>query len=148
MLVSDCKTFRSLQIKWPHLSDQILALYALKSPDWPQIYHGVVQNRTCMLLLVLPHSITVTSAVLTADTATSFHNWHTDSYFLFFELYIVLPTLHQSFQSGIMSSSDAHRSAPLSLPLTVCMYLFTVMSSVFIVAGSLALIIAGACWVR
>uniref|UniRef100_A0A3P8T244 Neural proliferation, differentiation and control, 1b n=1 Tax=Amphiprion percula TaxID=161767 RepID=A0A3P8T244_AMPPE len=49
-----------------------------------------------------------------------------------------------SFQSGIMSS---FRPAQRSHLLTVCLYFFSVMSSVFIVAGSLALIIAAACWI-
>uniref|UniRef100_A0A3P8T360 Neural proliferation, differentiation and control, 1b n=1 Tax=Amphiprion percula TaxID=161767 RepID=A0A3P8T360_AMPPE len=50
-----------------------------------------------------------------------------------------------SFQSGIMSS---FRPAQRSHLLTVCLYFFSVMSSVFIVAGSLALIIAAALWMN
>uniref|UniRef100_A0A3P8VCL9 Neural proliferation, differentiation and control, 1b n=1 Tax=Cynoglossus semilaevis TaxID=244447 RepID=A0A3P8VCL9_CYNSE len=46
----------------------------------------------------------------------------------------------------IMSPFDTYRSACLCLPLTICMCFISVMSSVFIVAGSLVLITAGACW--
>uniref|UniRef100_A0A665TQB4 Neural proliferation, differentiation and control, 1b n=1 Tax=Echeneis naucrates TaxID=173247 RepID=A0A665TQB4_ECHNA len=49
-------------------------------------------------------------------------------------------------QSRIMSSSKTYRSSEHSLPLTLCMYFFSAMSTIFIVAGTLALIMAGACW--
>lgn len=61
---------------------------------------------------------------------------------------LLLQPHSQSFQSGIMYSSDIYKPVQRFLPLTICMYFFSVMSSIFIVAGSLTLVIAGACWVR
>lgn len=48
--------------------------------------------------------------------------------------------------SGAMSASgsaERHR-----LPLTVCLLFLSVISAVFIVAASVALALAGACWFR
>ncbi|XP_029999068.1 neural proliferation differentiation and control protein 1-like [Sphaeramia orbicularis] len=50
---------------------------------------------------------------------------------------------------AIMSSaSNVPRPADRPFVLTLCMYFFSVLSSVFVVGGSVALIIAGTCWVR
>uniref|UniRef100_A0A672YJY4 Neural proliferation, differentiation and control, 1b n=1 Tax=Sphaeramia orbicularis TaxID=375764 RepID=A0A672YJY4_9TELE len=48
---------------------------------------------------------------------------------------------------AIMSSaSNVPRPADRPFVLTLCMYFFSVLSSVFVVGGSVALIIAGTCW--
>ncbi|KAK5870466.1 hypothetical protein PBY51_003409 [Eleginops maclovinus] len=58
------------------------------------------------------------------------------------ELYSLLLTVPELW-FRIMSSSDTYR-----FPLTLCLYVLSVLSSVFMVVASLALITAGACWVR
>lgn len=48
----------------------------------------------------------------------------------------------------ILTMTPDSRAEQHSLLLTVCLLFFSVISSVFIVAGSMALVVAGACWVR
>uniref|UniRef100_A0A3Q3W4U7 Neural proliferation, differentiation and control, 1b n=1 Tax=Mola mola TaxID=94237 RepID=A0A3Q3W4U7_MOLML len=52
------------------------------------------------------------------------------------------------FSSGIMSSSDTYKLVHRSFLITLSLYFFSVMSSVLIIAGSLALVIAGASWLH
>lgn len=134
-------TFKVLQSA-KHLHEFTKMSVCLKtSRDWPQIYCRVVQTElVCFCESDLSHSDTVFTAnaapwrsVVSSSSSAALHS---------------ATNTFEELQSGIMSSSDTRRPAQHSLPLTVCMYLFSVMSSVFIVAGSLALIIAGACWVR
>lgn len=127
------------------MSEDILAVHISKSRDWPQINYGFAQNKACAFLWISPASLhychqclshcrKAINSILTLACCQ--------------QLFIEPQTHFESFQSEIMSSSVSSRPAQWSLPLTVCLYFYSVMSSVFIVAGSLALVIAGACWVR
>ncbi|XP_036955371.1 neural proliferation differentiation and control protein 1 [Acanthopagrus latus] len=60
----------------------------------------------------------------------------------------VLPTSVATTTASTRNNTPALLSDPIILPYPSNDRVFIIMSSVFIVAGSLALIVAGACWVR
>ncbi|XP_070690519.1 neural proliferation differentiation and control protein 1 [Pempheris klunzingeri] len=58
------------------------------------------------------------------------------------------PTATTTNTTNTTNPTPALLSDPIILPYPSNDYVFIIMSSIFIVAGSLALVIAGACWVR
>lgn len=114
---------------------------SLRTEPTLTVGHTAELRRYCRL--VLPHFITVINVAF----CVSAEAWHT--YPVIFSCWLFSSALTSpGFHSGIMPSSDARRRVNLSPLLSVCLYFLSVMSSIFIVAGSLALVVALACWIR